>query len=100
MVQSSSPSYPLMASLDLARWYIEAHGADAFTVGLAAVDAFRKGLEQLPRFRLLEPIQQQALERKDAHRGISEVLERADEGINGYSTQDPLNWCCMIHGVY
>ncbi|KAF6568006.1 amino acid decarboxylase [Paenibacillus polymyxa] len=88
MVQSSSPSYPLMASLDLARWYIEAYGADAFTMGLAAVDAFRKGLEQLPRFRLLEPTQQ-ALEGEYAHRGISEVLERAEEGISRYSTQDP-----------
>jgi arginine/lysine/ornithine decarboxylase len=36
MVQSSSPSYPLMASLDLARWYIDAYGTDAFTELLSA----------------------------------------------------------------
>lgn len=37
---------------------------------------------------MLEPTQQ-VLEGKGAHRGISEVLERAEEGISGYSTQDP-----------
>ncbi|MGZ0039029.1 aminotransferase class I/II-fold pyridoxal phosphate-dependent enzyme [Paenibacillus ottowii] len=88
MVQSSSPSYPLMASLDLARWYIDAYGTDAFTEGLAAADAFRKGLEQLPRFRLLEPTQQ-ANEECEARKGISEALESAEKRRSGYSTQDP-----------
>ncbi|TQR94442.1 aminotransferase class I/II-fold pyridoxal phosphate-dependent enzyme [Paenibacillus ottowii] len=88
MVQSSSPSYPLMASLDLARWYIDAYGTDAFTEGLAAADAFRKGLEQLPRFRLLEPTQQ-ANEECKARKGISEALDSAKKRRSGYSTQDP-----------
>ncbi|WP_430095744.1 aminotransferase class I/II-fold pyridoxal phosphate-dependent enzyme [Paenibacillus cisolokensis] len=57
MVQSSSPSYPLMASLDLARRQLHAQGQDAFTAGLAAVDAFQRGLAQLPRFGLLQPPQ-------------------------------------------
>ncbi|MEC0207287.1 aminotransferase class I/II-fold pyridoxal phosphate-dependent enzyme, partial [Paenibacillus lautus] len=42
MVQSSSPSYPLMASLDLARRLLHKQGAGAFTAGLAAVEAFRR----------------------------------------------------------
>ncbi|KZE79517.1 amino acid decarboxylase [Paenibacillus jamilae] len=88
MVQSSSPSYPLMASLDLARWYIDAYGTDAFTEGLAAADAFRKGLEQLPRFRLLEPTQQ-ANEECKARKGIPEALDSAKKRRSGYSTQDP-----------
>lgn len=57
MVQSSSPSYPLMASLDLARRHLHVHGAEAFTAGLAAVEAFRRGLAEMPRFRLLQPAQ-------------------------------------------
>ncbi|WP_152380017.1 aminotransferase class I/II-fold pyridoxal phosphate-dependent enzyme [Paenibacillus brasilensis] len=88
MVQSSSPSYPLMASLDLARWHIDVHGEDAFTEGLAAVDAFRKGLEQLPRFRLVEPTQQAGYG-EDAHKDSSEGLEKDGERTSGYSTQDP-----------
>ncbi len=87
MVQSSSPSYPLMASLDLARRHIAVHGANAFTEGLAAADAFRKGLKQLPRFRLVEPIQQ-APQGNEAQGGTTERLERDGENVGGYSTHD------------
>ncbi|SEU31661.1 aminotransferase class I/II-fold pyridoxal phosphate-dependent enzyme [Paenibacillus sp. NFR01] len=59
MVQSSSPSYPLMASLDLARRLVHTEGAEAFTAGLAAVDALQRGLAELPRFRLLQPAARQ-----------------------------------------
>lgn len=55
MVQSSSPSYPVMASLDLSRRLLHVHGADAFTAGLAAVKALKRGLAELPRFQLLQP---------------------------------------------
>ncbi|MEK4045843.1 aminotransferase class I/II-fold pyridoxal phosphate-dependent enzyme [Paenibacillus sp. FSL H8-0048] len=55
MVQSSSPSYPVMASLDLARRLLHSQGAGAFTAGLAAVDVLRRGLAELPRFGLLQP---------------------------------------------
>ncbi|MGV2887699.1 aminotransferase class I/II-fold pyridoxal phosphate-dependent enzyme [Paenibacillus taichungensis] len=57
MVQSSSPSYPVMASLDLARLLLHTQGANSFTAGLAAVDAFKRGLAELPRFQLLQPAQ-------------------------------------------
>lgn len=57
MVQSSSPSYPVMASLDLARRLVHAQGPSAFTAGLAAVGAFKRGLAQLPRIGLLQPPQ-------------------------------------------
>ncbi|MBE0340086.1 amino acid decarboxylase [Paenibacillus sp. 28ISP30-2] len=88
MVQSSSPSYPLMASLDLARRHIAVHGTNAFTEGLAAADAFRKGLKQLPRFRLVEPIQL-AHQENEAQEGISERLERDEGEAEGYSIHDP-----------
>lgn len=56
MIQSSSPSYPIMASLDLARFHLECHGADAFTTGLAAVNLVRKKIEEnIPRFGFLHP---------------------------------------------
>jgi len=55
MVQSSSPSYPVMASLDLARRLVHSQGPAAFTAGLAAVDILRRGLAGLPRYRLVQP---------------------------------------------
>ncbi|MBD8500654.1 aminotransferase class I/II-fold pyridoxal phosphate-dependent enzyme [Paenibacillus arenosi] len=50
MVQSSSPSYPLMASLDMSRHWIQTKGQDAFTTGLAAVNTVRKQLCELESF--------------------------------------------------
>lgn len=55
MVQSSSPSYPVMGSLDLARRLLHVQGADLFTAGLAAVEGLKRGLAELPRFGLLQP---------------------------------------------
>lgn len=75
MVQSSSPSYPLMASLDLARRLLHTQGAGAFTAGLAAVETFRRGLAKLPRFGLLQPPQ------PGGH--------AADTAAAAYTRQDP-----------
>ncbi|MDP4099156.1 aminotransferase class I/II-fold pyridoxal phosphate-dependent enzyme [Paenibacillus sp. P96] len=55
MIQSSSPSYPIMASLDLARRHLHMNGPSAFTEGLAAVQAFKEGISRISRFQLLQP---------------------------------------------
>ena len=47
MVQSSSPSYPLLASLDMSRYMLAAKGEALFTEGLAAVQEVRQALNQL-----------------------------------------------------
>ncbi|XID91751.1 aminotransferase class I/II-fold pyridoxal phosphate-dependent enzyme [Paenibacillaceae bacterium WGS1546] len=44
MVQSSSPSYPIMASLDLARRQLHVQGEEAFAAALEAVDRVVDGL--------------------------------------------------------
>ncbi|MCR8846671.1 aminotransferase class I/II-fold pyridoxal phosphate-dependent enzyme [Paenibacillus sp. SC116] len=54
MVQSSSPSYPLMASLDMSRHWVQTQGDDAFTMGLAAVSTVRKLLHALKSFDVLD----------------------------------------------
>ncbi|MDO7908548.1 aminotransferase class I/II-fold pyridoxal phosphate-dependent enzyme [Paenibacillus sp. JX-17] len=69
MLQSSSPSYPLMASLDLARRHVHVLGAEAFEEGLRAVEAMKEGLKQLPRFGFIEP--------------------SPSDGQRGYTSQDP-----------
>lgn len=76
MVQSSSPSYPVMGSLDLARRQLHVQGAAAFTAGLAAVESLKRGLQELPRFGLLQPRAQQ---QHDA----------AGAASAAYATQDP-----------
>ncbi|MEK3839281.1 aminotransferase class I/II-fold pyridoxal phosphate-dependent enzyme [Paenibacillus sp. FSL R7-0128] len=86
MVQSSSPSYPVMASLDLARRLLHSQGAGAFTAGLAAVDVLRRGLAALPRFGLLQPAQPQQPVCGEA--GAAGVNTPPLRGA-AYVTQDP-----------
>ncbi|PJN59200.1 Arginine decarboxylase [Paenibacillus sp. GM1FR] len=101
MVQSSSPSYPVMASLDLARRLLHVQGANTFTAGLAAVNAFKRGLAELPRFQLLQPAQPLQPEppagtAKPAGMSVS-AAQQTREGLTaaampsaaGYTAQDP-----------
>lgn len=55
MVQSSSPSYPIMASLDLARSIAEQNGAEGWKDALETAAYIRTELEQLPRFSYVRP---------------------------------------------
>ncbi|WP_261303538.1 aminotransferase class I/II-fold pyridoxal phosphate-dependent enzyme [Paenibacillus andongensis] len=50
MLQSSSPSYPLMASLDLARKKMHTEGRNWLEQGLAVVKEFRSLLDDLTEF--------------------------------------------------
>ncbi|RAU95990.1 aminotransferase class I/II-fold pyridoxal phosphate-dependent enzyme [Paenibacillus sp. YN15] len=57
MLQSSSPSYPIMASLDIARRYAATRAGAEIGAGLKALSRFRETLAGLPSqgVRLLEP---------------------------------------------
>jgi arginine/lysine/ornithine decarboxylase len=48
MLQSSSPSYPLLASLDLARRQLDADGPALFDESLAAIEQFCRAFDSLP----------------------------------------------------
>ncbi|KOR75864.1 aminotransferase class I/II-fold pyridoxal phosphate-dependent enzyme [Paenibacillus solani] len=102
MVQSSSPSYPLMASLDLARRLLHTQGAGAFTAGLAAVETFRRGLAKLPRFGLLQPPQPRghaadtaaaAYTRQDPFKAV--IYDRTGS-LSGYALQRALEACGCV----
>lgn len=53
ILQSSSPSYPLMASLDISRRYIAIQGASIFAEGLKAVYEVKKAITKLPSFAII-----------------------------------------------
>lgn len=89
MVQSSSPSYPIMGSLDLARRLLHVQGADAFTAGLAAVDALVRGLAELPRFKLLRPQGQQPQDAAGAASAGSTAQGAIRPSAAAHTTQDP-----------
>jgi len=52
MLQTSSPSYPIMASLDVARQLVHTCGRDLMQQGLAAVKRFLDGMSGMPWFVL------------------------------------------------
>ncbi len=55
MIQSSSPSYPIMASLDITRAMIDFYGGTAlFQQGLATAAAFRHWIIEQDQYRLVE----------------------------------------------
>jgi arginine decarboxylase len=55
MLQSSSPSYPIMASLDLCRRWMYQHGGQSITQGLQIVRHLREQIKQkLPAIAVIE----------------------------------------------
>jgi arginine/lysine/ornithine decarboxylase len=55
MIQSSSPSYPIMASLDLARRQMHTQGPKWIRQGLDAVAYFLDKLDRLPCYETVKP---------------------------------------------
>lgn len=53
MLQSSSPSYPIMASLDLARMYLGTYKKSDMASLLKKIRKFREGLAEIPQIRVL-----------------------------------------------
>lgn len=51
--QSSSPSYPIMASLDLARSYLASYRSDDVSFLLDEISVFKEHLNELPGIRVL-----------------------------------------------
>ncbi|MGC4379273.1 aminotransferase class I/II-fold pyridoxal phosphate-dependent enzyme [Fictibacillus sp. Mic-4] len=52
-VQSSSPSYPIMASLDLARAYLESLTEQRISRILSQISSFRQGLNDIPQIKVV-----------------------------------------------
>ncbi|WP_458120599.1 aminotransferase class I/II-fold pyridoxal phosphate-dependent enzyme [Paenibacillus sp. Z6-24] len=89
MLQSSSPSYPIMASLDLSRYLLDMYGAELFTKGLQARDHFVEGVAGNSRFGVLEV--DSAIYNKKSMNGEAAKNTDADRDGRNLScwTQDP-----------
>lgn len=87
MVQSSSPSFPLLAALDLARRQLQTEGAAAFEPALEAV---RRVKDRLPgtRFDALKP--QLDSRTVKYHDPLKLVLYDADREMTGFQIRDEL----------
>lgn len=90
MIQSSSPSYPIMASLDLSRSMIQSQGADFFAVGLALVHDLMKDIGELQRIHFLKPGASGGTGAYSIQDPFKVVLYDAKEEWSGYRLQEAL----------
>lgn len=89
MLQSSSPSYPLMASLDLSRYWLDRHGAAALEPGLEAARWLRERIQSMPAFEQVpEPGRLTAYHYQDP---FKIVLRDRYGRVSGYELLDKLS---------
>ncbi|KAB2328870.1 aminotransferase class I/II-fold pyridoxal phosphate-dependent enzyme [Cytobacillus depressus] len=85
ILQSSSPSYPIMASLDIARHYLATYSDKDMEYLLQKVNEFRRRLQQIKGIKVLS-----------YHKGLGDPLKvtiQSTTGLSGYELQS------MLEGV-
>ncbi|NRD77446.1 aminotransferase class I/II-fold pyridoxal phosphate-dependent enzyme [Bacillus sp. BRMEA1] len=79
MLQSSSPSYPIMASLDISRSFIAGYEQKDATYLFAEIQGFKKELECIPALKVLE---------FEDHQGdVLKVTVQSQCGYSGFELQ-------------
>lgn len=103
MIQSSSPSYPIMVSLDIARAMLDRLGASMFDQGIHRADSFRQWIasnENLP-IEVIDGDKHRIIERMDP---LRIVLRDTTGCLSGYELQRELEhrgcWAEMADPVY
>ena len=89
MVQSSSPSFPLLASLDLARRQLHVEGAAAFASALETAAYIREALPQTA-FRLLEYVGERNESQRILQDPLKIVLYDPRSKMSGFRIRDEL----------
>ena len=88
LVQSTSPSYILLASLDAARQQIALHGEQLMTETLLLAEKARSQLSQIPGLSVLEPLNTPGFADLDQTRLTVKV---SDLGITGFAADEILH---------
>jgi len=94
MVQSSSPSYPIMASLDLSRCLLQSSGEKLFAQALAIASRIRSGIKATKRFGLVELGASGDNTAYSIQDPFKVVLYDAAGELSGYALQEALE----VHG--
>jgi arginine/lysine/ornithine decarboxylase len=88
MLQSSSPSYPIMASLDLARKQLHEQGVEMMERGLKAVRRFIDGMETCGPFQAISVLKpNQAVHTKDPFKVL---IRDGSCRLNGFAIREKL----------
>ncbi|MCR2807175.1 aminotransferase class I/II-fold pyridoxal phosphate-dependent enzyme [Paenibacillus soyae] len=95
MIQSSSPSFPIMASLDISRAIAQQLGPDLFRESIEAVRLFRQWLKE-ESSRLTVPEREDSPVRSISYDPLRILLMDRDGLLSGYEIQQELE----RHGCY
>ncbi|MDN3020013.1 aminotransferase class V-fold PLP-dependent enzyme [Paenibacillus sp. BSR1-1] len=82
MFQSSSPSYPIMASLDLARHYLAGYEQKDKTFLLKEINRFKEELAKIPQINVLEF--------PNHHGDCLKITLQSQCGLSGFQIQEKL----------
>ncbi|MEG4853970.1 aminotransferase class I/II-fold pyridoxal phosphate-dependent enzyme [Microcoleus sp. B5-D4] len=88
LVQSTSPSYILLASLDAARQQIALHGKELMAPTLQLAEKARSRISQIPGLSVLEPLNTPGFAALDRTRLTVKV---SDLGITGFAADEILH---------
>ncbi|MEG4146597.1 aminotransferase class I/II-fold pyridoxal phosphate-dependent enzyme [Microcoleus sp. Pol12B5] len=88
LVQSTSPSYLLLASLDAARQQIAIHGKELMAQTLQLAEKARSRISQIPGLSVLEPLNTPGFAALDRTRLTVKV---SDLGITGFAADEILH---------
>ncbi len=88
LVQSTSPSYILLASLDAARQQMALHGKELMAQTLQLAEKARSRISQIPGLSVLEPLNTPGFAALDRTRLTVKV---SDLGITGFTADDILH---------
>ncbi|SFJ87885.1 Arginine/lysine/ornithine decarboxylase [Paenibacillus sp. UNC496MF] len=106
MIQSSSPSYPIMASLDITRAMIDVHRNGMFDRGLAAAEAVRAWIGMQRRYELaaprrdtvrVDPLRMSIFDRTGALTGFE--LQRRLEAYGCYAEMADSRYVVLLFGI-
>ncbi|MFC4811874.1 aminotransferase class I/II-fold pyridoxal phosphate-dependent enzyme [Paenibacillus sp. GCM10023250] len=106
MIQSSSPSYPIMASLDITRAMIDIHGDGMFEQGLAAAAAFRARIGEQQRYGIavpgrdtvrVDPLRMAVFDRTGTMTGFE--LQRRLEAYGCYAEMADSRYVVLLFGI-
>lgn len=81
ILQSSSPSYPIMASLDLARHYLASQKMDGSNTNIKKIKEFSQKLEEIPQIKVITSAN------PDIETDLLKITVQSQCELNGYQLQ-------------
>lgn len=92
-LQSTSPSYPFMCSMDYARFYLEKYGRNAYDRLVGILNLYREKIDSIPHMRVIGPEDRNTNGIFDID--LTRFVINLDRGFSGHKLLKYLRKCHM-----